>query len=134
VAIYGDAADEAVTPVVPADLLAETKLTLRISSTAYDLEITGLIESAIGDLILSGVAEANFVQTEYDHSSSGRSSSTARPTSAWTTPTPTISLASRPTPASSCSLAMPSQSSDKTRRHGIDCDVATGQFAGERFG
>lgn len=60
---YNGAGDTS--PVIPPTLLAEVKLALRISSTAYDAEVSGLIESAIGDLVISGVAESVFAEEEY---------------------------------------------------------------------
>ena len=38
-------------------MLEDVKLSLRISNTAYDVEISDLIESARSDLILSGVTD-----------------------------------------------------------------------------
>lgn len=43
---------------VPGSLLADAKLALRITSTAYDDEITDLIAAAKDDLLISGVAAA----------------------------------------------------------------------------
>lgn len=51
-------ADGTLTPSVQSSLLADAKLALRISSTAYDSEVEALIASCKTDLKLSGVSVA----------------------------------------------------------------------------
>lgn len=43
--------------------LASIKLSMRITGTTFDSEITGLAEAALADMGLAGVAGENFVET-----------------------------------------------------------------------
>lgn len=45
-------------------ILDDVKTSLRISNTAYDTEITDLINAAKADLILSGVLNAKVIDTD----------------------------------------------------------------------
>ena len=63
---FGTDAETAYMNVVSGALLASVKVALRVSASAYDDEITDLIQAAMDDMKLSGVAAVHFTLDEPD--------------------------------------------------------------------